>query len=103
VPAEHRRIAAHRFEIIVVTKTLSHANKIMAGYAEKVGNVRNAAQVDGYAAPALPMLPKAERISYAEAVFAALGADIRHGGNRACYVRNLDLPVLFIGMPVQFS
>jgi len=53
-------------------------------------SVFNAAQVDGYAAPALPVLPEAERISHAEAFFAAIGADIRHGGNRACYVPSLN-------------
>ncbi len=53
-------------------------------------NVFNAAQVDGYAVPALPVLPEAERIGHAEAFFAAIGADIRHGGNRACYVPSLD-------------
>jgi antirestriction protein ArdC len=35
-------------------------------------------------------LPKPERTGRAEAFFAALGADIRHGGNRACYVPSLD-------------
>ena len=53
-------------------------------------SVFNVAQVDGYAAPALPALPEPERIGHAEAFFAALGADIRHGGNRACYVPSLD-------------
>ena len=53
-------------------------------------SVFNAAQVDGYAAPALPVLPEAERIGHAEAFFAAIGANIRHGGNRACYVPSLD-------------
>ena len=53
-------------------------------------SVFNAAQVDGYAAPALPVLPEAERIGHAEAFFAATGADIRHGGARACYVPSLD-------------
>jgi len=53
-------------------------------------SVFNAAQVDGYQAPALPALPEPERIGHAEAFFAALGADIRHGGNRACYVPSLD-------------
>jgi len=50
------------------------------GYA-----VFNAAQVDGYAAPALPVLPETERIDHAEAFFAATGIDVRHGGNRAYY------------------
>ena len=53
-------------------------------------SVFNAAQVDLYAAPALPVLPEAERIGHAEAFFAAIGADIRHGGARACYVPDLD-------------
>ncbi len=53
-------------------------------------SVFNAAQVDGYAAPALLVLPEPERIGHAEAFFAGLGADIRHGGNRACYVPGLD-------------
>ena len=53
-------------------------------------SVFNAAQVDGFEAPALPALPEPERIGHAEAFFAALGADIRHGGNRACYVPSLD-------------
>jgi len=50
------------------------------GYA-----VFNAAQVDGYEAPALPVLPEAERIGHAEAFFATTGIDVRHGGNRAYY------------------
>ena len=53
-------------------------------------SVFNAAQVDGYAAPALPVLPETERIGHAEAFFAAIGTDIRHGGARACYVPALD-------------
>ncbi len=53
-------------------------------------SVFNAAQVDGYQAPALPKFPEPERIGHAEAFFAGLGADILHGGNRACYVPSLD-------------
>ena len=53
-------------------------------------SVFNAAQVDGCAIPALPVLPEAERIDQAEAFFAAIGADIRHGGARACYVPSQD-------------
>lgn len=58
-------------------------------------SVFNAAQVDGWEAPALPAMPEPERIGHAEAFFAALGADIRHGGKRACYVPGLDQ----VGMP----
>ena len=53
-------------------------------------SVFNAVQVDGWEAPALPVLPESERIGHAEAFFAALGANIRHGGNRACYMPSLD-------------
>lgn len=55
------------------------------GYA-----VFNAAQVDGYTAPVIPLLPAAERLDHAEAFFAGLGADIRHGGPIACYVPSRD-------------
>jgi antirestriction protein ArdC len=48
-------------------------------------SVFNAAQVDGYAAPALPVLPDAERIGHAETFFAATGIEVRHGGARAYY------------------
>ncbi len=63
-----------------------HRPRVLArGYS-----VLNAAQVDGYEAPALPALPEPERIGHAKAFFAALDADIRHGGSRACYVPSLD-------------
>jgi antirestriction protein ArdC len=46
----------------------------------------NAAQVEGYEPPPEPPLPpEQQRVSHAEAFFAALNADIRHGGNRAFY------------------
>jgi antirestriction protein ArdC len=48
-------------------------------------SVFNAAQVDGYEAPALPELPVTQRIEHAESFFSALGATIGHGGNRAFY------------------
>jgi len=46
-------------------------------------SVFNAAQVLGFAPPTLPATPKAQRIERAEAFFAALNADIRHGVDRA--------------------
>ncbi|MCW2247857.1 antirestriction protein ArdC [Azospirillum fermentarium] len=52
--------------------------------------VFNAAQVEGWEAPALPVLPPAERIAHAEAFFAGLGATIREGGTRACYIPSRD-------------
>ena len=53
-------------------------------------SVFNAAQVDGYADPVLPIPPKVERISQAEAFFAAVGADVRHGRTHACYRPSQD-------------
>jgi len=55
-------------------------------------HVFNAAQVDGYQPPALPeAAPEPERIASADAFFAALGATIRHGGNRAFYAPGPDI------------
>ncbi|MDR3440600.1 zincin-like metallopeptidase domain-containing protein [Telmatospirillum sp.] len=58
-------------------------------------HVFNCAQVDGFDAPALPQSTEPERIATAEAFFAAAGADIRHGGNRAFYAPGPD----FIQLP----
>jgi len=53
-------------------------------------SVFNAARMDGHEAPALPALPEPKRLGHAAALFTVLGADIRHGGNQACYVLSLD-------------
>ena len=58
--------------------------------------VFNVAQVDGYNTPETPELSAGERIAQAEGFFAALGADIRHGGERAYFCPNTD----HIQMPV---
>ena len=56
----------------------------MKGYT-----VFNVEQVEGlpaqFYAPAQPRLDPVQRIDHAECFFAATGADIRHGGNRAYY------------------
>lgn len=58
--------------------------------------VFNADQVDGYTPQAAPETPEPspvqqpERIARADQFFAALGADIRHGGNRAFYRPSTD-------------
>ena len=61
--------------------------------------VFNVEQIDGlpghFTATAAPRLNPEQRISRAEGFFAALGADIRHGGNSAHYVPALD----FVQMP----
>ena len=53
-------------------------------------NVFNADQVDGYALPDVPALPEAERDYLVDYFFAALTADIRHGGGRAYYNKQAD-------------
>jgi antirestriction protein ArdC len=56
--------------------------------------VFNVEQVEGlppqFYAVAEPTLDPSARIAHAEAFFAALGADIRHGGNQAYYAVGLD-------------
>ena len=46
-------------------------------------SVFNAAQVDGYTLKAEPEMPMPDRIERAEMFFRNIGADLRHGGNRA--------------------
>lgn len=58
-------------------------------------NVFAAEQVDGWVAPAKVERDTPERIAEAERFFAALGADVRHGGNRAFYAPAGD----YIGLP----
>ena len=53
-------------------------------------NVFNAAQVDGITPPRVPELDESRRIASAEEFFAGLGARIRHGGDKACYIPGLD-------------
>jgi antirestriction protein ArdC len=58
-------------------------------------SVFSAEQVDGWDAPARAEVDTPERIEAAEVFFAALGADVRHGGNRAYYAPVAD----YIGLP----
>lgn len=55
----------------------------------------NACQIEGYEPPLVSDTPVPERIGPAEAFFAGLGADIRHGGSRAFYRPGED----YIQMP----
>ncbi len=56
--------------------------------------VFNAAQVDGWEAPAEVPRDTPERIAGAETFFATVGADVRHGGNQAAYSPAGDFIVL---------
>jgi antirestriction protein ArdC len=53
-----------------------------------------AEQVDGWQAPEREPRDTPERLAEAEAFFSALGADVRHGGNRAAYSPSGDYIVL---------
>lgn len=53
-------------------------------------SVFNAAQVDGYTPKADAETPILERIEQADAFFAGVGADVRHGGNQAFYAPASD-------------
>lgn len=56
--------------------------------------VFNCEQIDGlpphFTAPAAPVLDPVQRIAAAEAFFANIGADVRHGGNMAYYAIHPD-------------
>jgi antirestriction protein ArdC len=56
--------------------------------------VFNAAQVEGWEPPEPVERDTPERIAQAETFFTALGADVRHGGNRAAYTPAGDYIVL---------
>lgn len=58
----------------------AHRSIIARGYG-----VFNALQVDGYDIPPTPPRPEMQRVQQAEQFFSALGAEIKHGGNRAFY------------------
>lgn len=58
-------------------------------------SVFNAQQVDGYTPKAEPEVPLPDRIERAELFFRGIGADLRHGGNRAYYSFDGD----YIQMP----
>ncbi|WP_409527243.1 zincin-like metallopeptidase domain-containing protein [Rhizobium sp. P28RR-XV] len=61
----------------------------MKGYT-----VFNVEQIEGlpeqYTVPSVPVLDPVQRIDGADIFFAATGADIRHGGNRAFYSQSDD-------------
>jgi antirestriction protein ArdC len=59
-------------------------------FLARVYTVFNAGQVEGEPPRARPSLPDSDRIEAAERFFKATGAEIRHGGDRACYVANVD-------------
>jgi antirestriction protein ArdC len=107
-----RELGAHvrkgeRGELVVYANTITrteadeetgedveHAIPFMKGYT-----VFNVEQIEGlpghYYRLAEPVLDPVQRIAHAESLFAATGADIRHGGNQAYYAIGSD----YIRMP----
>ena len=85
---------------VVFYKELEFAAETETGDAEttttrlfaRATPVFAAEQVDGFSPPALPATPAnpVEPIEAAEAFVAATGANIVHGGSRACYVPRTD-------------
>ncbi len=62
-----------------------------ARFVARLYQVFNAAQVDGAKAEVInPAVPPAQRIAAAEDFICGTGANIRHGGDRACYVPGID-------------
>lgn len=59
-------------------------------FVARAAYVFNAAQVDGYLPPSLPVLPEIERHESADRLISASGATIHHGGPCACYVPSRD-------------
>jgi antirestriction protein ArdC len=61
-----------------------------ARFVARAYSVFNADQVEGYEAPAVPVLSEAERMAEAEAFFAAIPAKITHDGNVPCFIPSTD-------------
>jgi antirestriction protein ArdC len=57
--------------------------------------VFNVAQIDGFQATETPLPPEPERHAAVDAFITATGADIRHGGDKTCFVPSLD----FVNLP----
>jgi antirestriction protein ArdC len=83
-------------ELVVYANTITRTEETENGDEQectipfmKGYTVFNVEQIDGlpshYYQLAEPILDPVERIDHAEKFFAATGADIRHGGNQACY------------------
>ena len=53
--------------------------------------MNNVAQIDGFSFTQRPLPPEPERLAAVDAFIVATNANIRHGGDRACFVRALDL------------
>jgi antirestriction protein ArdC len=56
--------------------------------------VFNAAQQDGWVEPAVKALPEVERNARADAWFGSLDMQLRHGGDRACYMPGPDVVIM---------
>lgn len=68
----------------------AHDTERAGRFVARAYSVFNADQVDCWTPPLVPVLSEAERIASAEEFFAAIPAQIDHGGNSACYMPALD-------------
>ena len=68
----------------------TEADGSRARFVARAYNVFNADQVDGYEAPVVAKLSEAERVAEADRFFAAIPAEIAHGGSSAYYVPTAD-------------
>jgi antirestriction protein ArdC len=91
---EHGSLVVYADTLIRTEETedgeeVEHAIPFLKGYT-----VFNVEQIEGlpaqYTQLAAPVHDPVARIAHAEAFFAATGASIRHGGNRAYYALNAD-------------
>jgi len=96
-----------RGNLVVYANTITRTEEQIDGTEEersipfmKGYTVFNVEQIDGlskhYYSKPEPVIDPAQRIEHAESFFAATGADIRHGGNRAFYSGGSD----HVQMPV---
>jgi len=64
---------------------------IRSALLARIYNVFNAEQVEGLLPPISPIPAAAKRIAGAQAFFDAIKADVRHGGDQACYLPSQDV------------
>jgi antirestriction protein ArdC len=79
------------------TAAKGEAGKALTRWFARTSRVFNAAQVDGWAPPPPLIRATATVLAQAEAFVAGTGAEIRHGGEMACYRPRADI----IDMPAR--
>jgi antirestriction protein ArdC len=80
-----------KFPEHVTTADEDDEERASGGIFAKGYSVFNADQVEGFTPPVRAGMSAGDQIERAETFFMALGADIRHGGARACYEPHTDI------------